>query len=264
MSKQLYEDLLSSFKKSNKDRKLKLANKAGYNTIEEYQEYLSKQITSFVVKDVFKEKISTKKLTIHIVDIIDCSGSMDGLKIKAAVEGINKGIIKLKQDKVANYTYTLCDFSYHNDINFSIIKSNISKVEPISFIARGQTALYDAIAKTLHLLKSDLKKDEKVLVNIYTDGGENGSKSYSAQNVSDLIKSLEGIFTVTFIGTEFDTKTVIRNLNIDESNTLVYDGSAKGLEETMNMTLSARSNYSQSVSEGKDVTKGFYKNIIKK
>ena len=37
MSVKLFQDLLASFKRSNKDRKLKLAQKAGYTTDEDYK-----------------------------------------------------------------------------------------------------------------------------------------------------------------------------------------------------------------------------------
>lgn len=269
MSVQLFKDLLASFKRSNKDRKLVLAKKAGYNTVNDYKSYLESMIngTNTEIKSKPTKKVTTKTTgipTIHIVDIIDCSGSMGGSKINNANKGINDGVKELKKSDVANYIYTICDFSSTSDINFKIINQPIKDVPPVKFYDRGITALYDAIGETLTRVKKNVPKGEKVLVNIYTDGGENGSIKYSSEKVSSLIKELKEDYTVTFIGTSNDVANVSRALSIDKSNTLVYDGSASGLASSMTTNSVARTTYSKNVASGKDVSTGFYKNVVKK
>ncbi len=257
------EELLFSFMKSNKKRRETIAANAGHSTPESYIEYLKdkKVVAKKAIKTESKKPI---KPTIHIIDIIDCSGSMVGAKIRNAIVGINNGIVELKKDDSVDYTYTICDFSYHHDIQYAYVRESLSKVNAVTFRDRGQTALYDAIGTTLKDASKHIPKGEKVLVNIYTDGGENGSRSFNAPKISELIDSLRKDYTVTFIGTDYDVKSVIRNLKIDESNTLVYDGTGEGLAETMTMKDIARSAYSSSVKEGKDVSVGFFKNIVKK
>ncbi len=265
MSKQLFQDLLASFKRSNKYRKLVLAERAGYKNTDDYKKYLENQING-VVEDVKPAKVvktTKKKPTIHIVDIIDCSGSMCGGKIKSAVVGINNGIKELKVDKKVNYSYTLCHFSGSSDIQFKYLNAKLDEIDYISFVDRGMTALYDAIGFTLTKVKKEILRNEKVLVNIYTDGGENGSQHYTAVKISEMIKELKD-FTVTFIGTNQDVKNVIQNLSIAESNTLTYDGSAKGLANSLSLNSIARSSFSKSVTKGADVSVGFYKNVTKK
>lgn len=257
-------------KKSNKERKLKLAIKAGFETIEAYLDYLDKQVLSGGKSNTStkKAKVGTKvpkvKPTIHVVDIIDCSGSMRGEKIRSAVSGINNGVENLRKDTKANYKYTLCDFSNNRDINFKYSNSDLINVESINFEDRNLTALYDAIGITLNKVNHFKDSKDKVLVNIYTDGGENDSISYTEVSVNHLINELksEG-FTVTFIGTEIDTMNVINKLGIDESNTLSYDGSAQGLKMSMEKTITARALYFAGVADGVDVSEGFYKNINK-
>lgn len=268
MSKKLFEDLLASFKRSNKERKLKLANKAGYATVEGYKEYLERQINVVlepvvVAKPVDSSK-NTVKPTIHIVDIIDCSGSMSGGKIRNAIKGINDGIKELQNSDIADYIYTICDFSDASDINFSYINKNIKEVGKIDSSARGITALYDAIGITLGKVQDNVLKGEKVLVNIYTDGGENGSRIFSSVGISNLISVLKDDYTVTFIGTSYDVAQVTTILSIESSNTLVYDGSATGLASSMTTNSIARTAYSKNVALGNDVSKGFFKNVVKK
>ena len=79
-----------------------------------------------------------------------------------------------------------------------------------------------------------------------------------------MIKTMKDRVTVTFIGTDFDVENVISRLGIDKSNTLSYDGTAKGLEASFDATIASRVEYSTNVVQGKDVSRGFYKNIVKK
>lgn len=245
---------LSSLTKMNKQAREKKANSKGFKNYDGYKASLL-----FILQNLEDEEV---KPTIHIVDIIDCSASMRGSKINSAVKGINKGILNLKEDKIANYTYTLCDFSDSRDINFKYVQYPLDKVNKINFSSRGMTALYDAIGITLEKVIQLKESDEKVLVNIYTDGDENCSKHYTSILIKDLIDELksEGV-TVTFIGTKMDTEYAIKTLGIERTNTSSYDGTAEGLKMSMEKTIVARAAYSTAVANGQDVSIGFYKNV---
>ena len=256
MNKQLFENLLKDLLKANSARKLVLAGRAGYGSVEDYKKSLEDAINGGTD--------TTVKPTIHVVDIIDCSQSMSGGKIANAIRGINMGIDELKSDTKANYTYSLCNFSSAHNINLPYIKSELSKVKSMRFSAGGMTALRDAIGTTLNEIKSGTKSTDKVLVNIYTDGDENCSTKYSSRDIERLITDLQAQnFTITFIGTASDVKRVVEDYKIEVSNTLSYDGTAKGLGETFTKTLESRSTFASMALAGKDVSVGFYKDIKK-
>jgi uncharacterized protein YegL len=195
------------------------------------------------------------------VDILDSSGSMSGSKISAAVKGINHGVKDLQSDtNPVDYTYTLCDFS--EDVIFRQVMTRVHMVPKFEGETRGSTSLFDAIGKTIELITEKINPGEKVLVNIYTDGQENSSRLYSADIISKNIKSCsERGWTFTFIGTPSDVAYAQERLSIKGSNTLVYDGTAKGLEKSFVTNTAARANYSSKVSRGEDVSEGFYKDI---
>lgn len=278
MSKTLFENLLKAFKRANKVRKIKLATDAGYPTIEAYEAFLVLSISgienpaSYIpAKRMESESTPTVQETtvipvIHVVDIIDCSGSMSGDKIKAANEGIKQGFKELKgSNKHVKYTYTLCDFSDYNDIRIPYLLEDISLMQStLSFSSRNMTALYDAIGKTLTSVLKSTSKEDKILVNIYTDGGENNSRIWLSSAISELIESNKDRCTVTFIGTKPDVATVVSKLKIEESNTLVYDGSAQGLAKSLVDNNISRSIYADKVSAGEDVSTGFYKTFNNK
>lgn len=268
MSKIFYESLLKAYKRSNSTRKEVIAKKAGYPTGLEYKAFLEGEISGNVsektiesVEDVKPAK-SVSVPTIHIVDILDCSGSMKVGKIKNANQGIKEGISKLKKEDDANYMYTFCDFSHNNDIQFSILGTPITQVIHVDKFARGYTALFDAIKKTILMVAPLVSSGEKVLVNIYTDGADN--TSYTTPSQVRLLLQGHPNFILTFIGTGQDVEYIVGRLGLDESNTLTYDGTSKGLENSMKATSLARKEFTTKLAAGEDVTRGFYKNIIKK
>lgn len=248
--------LLAELKKSNKERKLKLAIKYGYNTVEEYEAYLKGDVS-------VKEKAPLVKPTIHNVHIMDASSSMDGGKFTNAVSGINEEIKALKKNTDAVFTQTLVTFSYADNIKTEAWKVDIAKQRIYKPQCDGMTALYAAIGQTLERLIKEANGVDKVLVKIFTDGGENdsqGTKWAKASVVSGLIKKAEELgMTITFVGTEQDVKNIINALKIDDSNTLVHQNTAASIKKTFAVTTDSTMLYASRAAAGKDVSRGFYK-----
>lgn len=261
-------ELLKSFKQYNKEAREKKAIKEGFADATHYITYLESIITGTYsgLTPILPPKSGTSKKptsrpTIHIVDVLDASGSMSGGKFTAALKGINEGLSALLKDTAAvNYTHSLCDFS--DDIRIPFVKRNRGSFAYYESITRGSTSLFDAIGETIEQINVDLKSTDKVLINIYTDGQENSSRKYNRTQISSLIRDLSKVgWTFTFIGTAVDTKFATDNLNMDESNSLVYDGTAEGLAKSFVTNSLARSAYGAKVAAGEDVSLGFYKDI---
>lgn len=258
MSKVLYEKLLASFSKANTLRKQKIFSDNGFETAAEYKRFLQDKIngTTGVVIDV---PVTVGRPTIHIVDVLDRSGSMVGAKIEAAMKGINQGIKKLTEETSVNHTYSLIKFDTKVDVVH--LKQDPNTVKEVFFRVGDMTALNDAIGKAIELFQNTT---DKVLINVYTDGAENMSRKYTREAIKTLIESVKDHITVTFIGTEDDVRKVVSTMSIDLSNTLSYDGTGKGLEKSITATLESRVKYSANVAAGNDVRTGFYKEIVNK
>lgn len=254
------ENELKAFMKSNKERREKLALKNGYSSVAEYRAYL--EAGSDDSERTIVTNNSTKPI-IHVIDVVDCSSSMNwGNKIQAATLGVNDGVTDMKKNTEVDFRYSLLTFSYRTNIKFKVLKASIGEVNNLQFATGGNTALYDAVGKAITTFKDVAEKGEKVLINVYTDGEENESKVYTKHSIGKLIEEVSNIITVTFIGTEVDTKNVIRDMNIHYSNTLSYDGTAEGLAKSINSTIDARTVYASNVSQGNDVRTGFYKEVV--
>lgn len=263
------EELLLTYQKATKDKRAKAVIKAGFTTEAEYLEYLLKpEVTSGspAAASLFKHNQAPKP-TIHNVHIVDISGSMSGSKLSSAVLGVNSEVDELKKEDNVIYTQTLVEFSGPDVIRTVFNKTPMKEVTSYSTRAMGSTALHEAVAETLLRLKSEHNGTDKVLVKIFTDGGENASsgKWYGASGaalLADLIKECEPLgFTVTFIGTKHDVDYAVNTLGVHVSNTMTHDNTG----ETIMLASYARSAgtaaYANKVLKKKDVSKGFYKDV---
>jgi uncharacterized protein YegL len=262
MSKTNYQ-ILKAFIKSNKVRRQRMAELAGYRTADEYREYLLRASLVEVQEPtpVAAPKIITgEKPTIHIVSILDASSSMYGGKFSNALQGIQKEIEELKSNTEINYLVTFVTFATRGALRIVHDKIPVSKIESIPAYCHGNTALYDAIGHILTKVKIETRPEEKVLISIFTDGDENDSREWSKRNVADLIKECEiKGFTITFVGTDRDVKVVVRDLNIKDSNTLVHDNTSHGVADSFKTRSVATRSYSSKVLKNEDVLTGFYK-----
>lgn len=80
--------------------------------------------------------------------------------------------------------------------------SDVPLLNDQNYLPSGQTALFDAVDEGVRVADSVMKKDERVLVLIITDGDENASKKTTSSDIKDLFRlyELRGNFTFAFIG----------------------------------------------------------------
>lgn len=258
------EKLLEDFKRANKDRKIKLANKFGFSTVEEYLNYLT-GVTG-IVEETFKEE--KVKPVIHNVVLLDATGSMSGGKYNVSKRGIEKELEWLKEQTEVIYTETVIEF-IERICNNGNIKRNIhslleqpSKVHLNFYEAKGgDTPLYQAVYELIDEVKSEIKPTDKVLLKVYTDGQDNSSGLYREKCVRKIAEVQKENFTVTFAGTKQDLKDIIRSLNLEESNCLEIENTEEGFNYAFNMSMGSTRCYTASVLKGEDVSKGFYKKM---
>ena len=93
MNKAFYKNLIDSFKKSNKERKVKLALKAGFEKPEDYLESLQKSYDSAPEAEVVKDELEERFIT-DMVIAFDTTGSMSSY-IQSVKKHVNKLIPKL-------------------------------------------------------------------------------------------------------------------------------------------------------------------------
>lgn len=258
------QEQLKSFKKANQAYKHTLATKAGFTSPEEYLRFLNGGAKRAVK---IKEAVAqVYKPTIHIVDVLDASGSMRGGKYNNSCEGIRTGVYKLKDNKDVNYTYTLIEFVQSGKVITHYFLSELPNLVSFAGAWGNDTPLYNTVFNTLTRLSTAVSPESKVLVKVYTDGMDNAVTGFGIRT-GDLIKKLEkSNFTVTFVATKEDMRKIIKDLRVDESNTLAVENSAEGFAHAFSESIGATVLYSAKVASGQSgeaLTRGFYKKVGK-
>lgn len=164
--------------------------------------------------------------TTHVAVLQDKSGSMSGRQ-QDVISGFNEYIENLKNDENADkmrLTVTQFDTNY-NVVHDDVSLSKVSKFNNDSYVVGGMTALYDAIGRTINNLKRVMKRDDRALVVIMTDGAENSSVEFNRKQITDLITGCqdEDNWTFVYLGADVDAFTGGTSIGIHGANTLTFD-----------------------------------------
>lgn len=135
------------------------------------------------------------KNTIHYVLILDQSGSMGDLK-KEVVLSFNEQvdmILKLnREEPESNIKLTLCAF---NDVvDFKFIARDVDQIKKLAeadYQPDCCTALYDAIGASFVKITELSEPSDQVFFAIFTDGLENASKYYRAEDIKFKLDEAE-------------------------------------------------------------------------
>ena len=157
------------------------------------------------------------------VFILDRSGSMGGLE-SDTIGGYN-AILKQQREAEGqvNVTTVLFDDRYELLHDRKDIKE-VSDLTSADYYVRGCTALIDAIGITLNHFISAVDRDTKVLFVITTDGYENASREYNADQVRRMIRQQkEKGWEFIFMGANIDAVKTGSRLGIERNENYWHD-----------------------------------------
>ena len=163
--------------------------------------------------------------------IIDRSGSMAG-KETDTIGGINTTIDQLKHDleeehnTEANLSIKFFDHEEYYLMESQPIK-NINLLNPSDLQPRGQTALYDAIGKSLqkfiNIKNSNSDSFDNCVIYIATDGYENASKIYNTCSLSLLInQAKEKNIELLYLAANQDAILEAQKFGLSSDNAINY------------------------------------------
>lgn len=175
------------------------------------------------------------KTTIHYVLILDQSGSMSQLKhevISSFNEQVDM-ILKLKKEEPDSaIKLTLCTF---NDvIDFKFIAQHVDQIKRLTdadYLPDCCTAMYDAIGSSFVKITELVEPGDQVFFAIFTDGLENASKHYRAEDIQYKLEVAEkNGWTVKFFCRYEDKLFYQSRLNISEKMVVGITLDKVGLE----------------------------------
>jgi uncharacterized protein YegL len=165
----------------------------------------------------------TAKLALVNV-ILDKSGSML-TKAQDVIGGFNRYIADLRKDADVRYLFTLSLF----DTDFveryvAEPLANVRDLDDKAYVPEGNTALNDAIGRTIRLIEGDTRQADKIITVIMTDGEENSSREFSHEAVRTLIQQKEKDgWAFIFLGASPNAWAQGMSYGISPSNVARYD-----------------------------------------
>lgn len=178
---------------------------------------------------------------IHV--ILDKSGSM-GSAVEPTISGFNEFLATMKREVPdASVGLTLFDTQYEERYIGAPIRK-VANLTRLTYMPGGNTALYDAIGRTIRNIEALREKPEKVVICIVTDGQENSSHEFNQRQIFDLIaeKSAAG-WQFTFLGAEQDAYASGESLGIQHASIMNYGKSPVGTQSMFNNVSSSTSSY---------------------
>lgn len=179
----------------------------------------------------------------HLVVIADRSGSMQSCAA-ATQEGIN-ALFAEQAKEPGTATASLYQFDHEHDTVFEHVP--LAEAPAYELVPRGGTALLDAVGFAFTRegeWLASLPEDERpgtVVAVIATDGAENSSREYTADQVRGMVETQREQYAweVLFIGANLDAVQTAAAYGIPQASAMTYNTAATaGTYSVVSATLS--------------------------
>ena len=174
----------------------------------------------------------------ELVFILDRSGSMSGLE-SDTIGGFNGMIAQHKGDGGDVLVSTVL-FDHENEVIHDRVRiAEVPTLTDKEYYTRGCTALLDAMGGAIHHIKNVHKyarpedRPARTMFIITTDGMENASTRYTADQVRAMVKKQEkeAGWEFVFLGANIDAVQVADGLGIRAENAVEFACDAAGVCE---------------------------------
>lgn len=171
----------------------------------------------------------------ELVFILDRSGSMAALT-GDTIGGFNSMIEKQKEEPGEAYVTTILFDHEYEVLHDHIPLQEIRPITNKDYYARGNTALLDAVGRTINIIGARLnttpeeERPDKVIIVITTDGKENSSHEFSTAQIKEMITHQQEKYSWNFIflGANIDAVGEAGKLGIDPQFARKYTASRVG------------------------------------
>lgn len=196
---------------------------------------------------------ATKKEVVHIGLLIDESGSMAGNR-DSVIQSVNEFVDNLREDaQEKDMRATLAMFDWRYDDNDMVrVKFDDRPFEKCRHITHedyqphGSTPLNDAVIKTIKTMGKKVKKGEKTMLVIMTDGQENCSEA-KTEDVRKLIAKKEAAgWAFIYLGANQDAWAEGASRGVAQHSSYSFASTPQGTSSTIASTTSRASFYASS------------------
>ena len=172
----------------------------------------------------------------ELVFILDRSGSMGGLE-SDTIGGFNSMLAKQQSEPGECRITTILFDSEYEVLHDRIDIKAVSPITDREYYVRGQTALLDAVGRTINKIGGVQKNTSedfragKVLFVITTDGMENASREFSYSAIKSMIEHQKSQYgwEFIFLGANIDAVDVANRFGIAENRAQNFHNDGKGV-----------------------------------
>ena len=173
----------------------------------------------------------------ELVFILDRSGSMSGLE-SDTIGGFN-GMIAQHRSEGGDVLVSTVLFDHENEVIHDRVRvADVPTLTSKEYYTRGCTALLDAMGdgirhiKNVHKYARPEDRPARTMFIITTDGMENSSTHYTADQVRAMVKQQEEAgWEFVFLGANIDAVQVAGGLGIRAENAVEFACDAAGVRE---------------------------------
>lgn len=173
----------------------------------------------------------------ELVFILDRSGSMAGLE-SDTIGGFN-GMIAQHRSEGGDVLVSTVLFDHEHEVVHDRVRiADVPALTSKEYYTRGCTALLDAMGDAIHHIKNVHKyarpedRPARTMFIITTDGMENSSTRYTADQVRAMVKQQEEAgWEFVFLGANIDAVQVAGGLGIRAENAVEFACDAAGVRE---------------------------------
>ncbi len=171
----------------------------------------------------------------ELVFILDRSGSMQGLE-GDTIGGFNALIEKQKEVEGKCYVSTILFDNLIETLHDRVELADIRPMTDKDYTVRGATALLDALGSTIRHIGSIHKYvrpedvPEHTLFIVTTDGMENASHNFTAEQVKEMVETQkkEHGWEFLFLGANIDAVQTARRFGIGADRAVNYRADSQG------------------------------------
>lgn len=201
----------------------------------------------------------TKENFTSINVIIDKSGSMQHLTHDTI--GSFNSFLKDQKAVPGEAAFTLCTFNEDYRLVHDFVKLvGVPDLDATTYAPEGGTALLDAMGTTIDSVGRKLaampeeERPSKVIFLVITDGHENSSHRYSAEQIKSMVEHQKDVYSweFVFMGANIDAIAAGTNLGISMQNTMNYTSDSRGTADLYGTISESMTSYRSSKSSRAD------------
>ena len=186
-----------------------------------------------------------------ITVILDRSGSM--YSIRADMEGAFNNFVE-DQKKITTDEAILSLVEFNHSVNIRYQGLSLDKVPKLNLIPEGNTALFDAVGKTINNVGQRLsnlpehQRPNKVVIVIITDGAENSSREFTHAQIKEQIQHQTNVYkwVFVFLGANLNAVDVADSIGIHRVNSMTYAANSVGTDSALRAFSENFGNYRSS------------------